>query len=118
MLDLDLNQVLEIASRNAQPGAVRYRQLRRYPSSAFDLSVVIGERNLIGSVQSALERLGGADLLAISFQRDFPLPDSSRSVSFRLTVGAPNGTLSTEEVAAIRSRVIEGMRASGYDLRA
>ena len=118
VLDLDLNQALEIADRKAQPGAVRYKQLRRYPSSAFDLSVVIGERNLIGSVQSALERLGGADLLAISFQRDFPLPDSSRSVSFRLTVGAPNGTLSTEEVGAIRSRVIEGMRASGYDLRA
>jgi phenylalanyl-tRNA synthetase beta subunit len=38
-------------------------------------------------------------------------------VSYRLTVAAPDRTLSSEEVAGIRNRVIEAMRAGGYELR-
>jgi len=34
-----------------------------------------------------------------------------------LTAGSPERTLSSEEVGAIRARLIEGMRAQGYDLR-
>jgi hypothetical protein len=38
-------------------------------------------------------------------------------VSFRLTVGSQERTLSSEEVAGIRAHLIDGMRAQGYDLR-
>ena len=43
--------------------------------------------------------------------------DNEKSVSFRLTVGAPDRTLSSDEVGVIRGRIIEGMREKGYDLR-
>ena len=46
-----------------------------------------------------------------------PLAEGTRSVSFRLTAGSPERTLSSEEVGEIRARLIEGMRAQGYDLR-
>jgi phenylalanyl-tRNA synthetase beta chain len=62
----------------------------------------------------------GSDLAAIEFVRVYtgaPLPDDRKSVSYRLTVAAPDRTLSSEEVAAIRNRVIEAMRAGGYELR-
>jgi hypothetical protein len=32
-------------------------------------------------------------------------------------VGAADRTLSSEEVSAIRARIIEGMRAAGYELK-
>ncbi|SRR5579883_567064 len=112
VLDLDLH-----ALEAAGPAPRKYAPLRRYPASAFDLSVVAPPRALIGDVQSALARHAGADLLGISFLRDFTLHDGQRSLSYRLTVGAPDRTLTTEEVSAIRGRIIQGMRASGYDLR-
>ncbi len=112
VLDLDLESLLRL-----QPDPPRYRPLRRFPESAFDLSVVAGSRALIAEVQSALEKLAGEPLLSIEFLREFALPNGDRSLSYRLTVGAPDRTLSTEEVGAIRSRVIDGMRAAGYDLR-
>jgi phenylalanyl-tRNA synthetase beta subunit len=34
-----------------------------------------------------------------------------------LTVGANDRTLSSEEVAAVRDRVIEAVRQAGYELR-
>ena len=71
-------------------------------------------------MESRLKALAGADLVSIEFITKYagpPLPEDRKSVSFRLTVGAPDRTLSSEDVAAIRNRVIEGMRQAGYELR-
>jgi phenylalanyl-tRNA synthetase beta chain len=112
VLDLDLDLLEKL-----QPHARRYQQVRRFPSSAFDLSVVAPARALIGDVQAALERLAGDALIDIAFLREFGLPSGERSLSYRLTVGSAERTLSTEEVGGIRSVIIDGMRAAGYELR-
>ena len=112
VLDLDLARLEQL-----QPAPARYEPLRRFPDSAFDLSVIAGPRVLIADVQSALETLAGEALLSIVFLREFVLPSGERSLSYRLTVGAPDRTLSAEEVGAVRSRIIDGMRSAGYELR-
>jgi hypothetical protein len=38
-------------------------------------------------------------------------------VSYRLEVGSLDHTLSAEEATGIRSRIIAGMQAAGYELR-
>jgi len=85
------------------------------------LSVLAGSRALIADVQAAMAKLAGEPLLSIAFLREFTLPtpsgEKARSLSYRLTVGAPDRTLSADEVGAIRSRIIEGMRAAGYELK-
>jgi phenylalanyl-tRNA synthetase beta chain len=111
-LDVDLTLVEKL-----QPAEPRYQPLRRFPTSAFDLSVVAPPRALIGDIETQLRNFAGDALVTDAFLRDFALPDGSRSISFRLTVGAADRTLSSEEVAEIRARIIEGMRRSGYDLR-
>jgi phenylalanyl-tRNA synthetase beta chain len=112
VLDLDL-ALLE----RLQPATPRYEPLRRFPSSAFDLSVVAPPRAPIWDVMSELSLHAGADLLSIAFLRDFALSDGRRSLSYRLTVGAPDRTVTSEEVTAIRTRVIDAMRGLGYELR-
>ncbi|HEY3455366.1 MAG TPA: hypothetical protein VGK64_12250, partial [Bryobacteraceae bacterium] len=65
-------------------------------------------------------RLAGSGLAGIEFVRQYtgaPLGPSQKSVSYRLEVGAADHTLTAEEVAAIRSRVIDGMQAHGFELR-
>ncbi len=115
MLDLDLTVV-----EAAIPKEKRYTPIRRYPSSAFDLSVVAGTRELVGDVQGKLAALAGPLLESIEYQRQYagpPLAEGTKSVSFRLTLGSAERTLSSEEVGEIRARLIDGMRAQGYDLR-
>ena len=73
-------------------------------------------RALIGDVELNLAVQAPAWCCSIAFLRDFTLPDGQRSLSYRLTVGAPDRTLSSEEVSAIRTRIIEGMRAR-YELK-
>jgi phenylalanyl-tRNA synthetase beta chain len=115
MLDLDLPLIQEIA-----PKEKRYEPIRRYPSSAFDLSVIAGMRELAGDLRDKLKALSGGMLESIEYLRRYsgpPLPEETKSVSFRLTFGSPGRTLSSEEVGQIRARLIEGMRAQGYELR-
>jgi phenylalanyl-tRNA synthetase beta chain len=112
VLDLDL-----LSLQKAQPTAIKYKPLRRFPSSDFDLSIVAAPRVLIGDIEASIRDLAGAPLLAVAFLREFPLKTGERSLSYRLTVGASDRTLSTEEVTAVRNAVIEGLRAAGFELK-
>jgi len=42
---------------------------------------------------------------------------STKSASFRVTVGAVDRTLSSDEITAIRTGIIDRMRDLGYELR-
>lgn len=112
VLDLDLRALHEF-----QPPAVKYQPLRRFPSSDFDLSVVAAARARIGDLLATIRKLAGEALLDAAFLRDFTLPDGQRSLSYRVTVGAPDRTLAAEEVNAVRTAIVDGLRAAGYELR-
>jgi phenylalanyl-tRNA synthetase beta chain len=115
ILDVDLAQLERLL-----PSGKRYQPILRFPSSAFDLSVVVETRKLTGDIQKQLAALAGVDLAAIEFLRQYsgpPLSEGTKSVSFRVTVASLDHTLSSEEVTAIRNRIIDGMRAMGYELR-
>jgi phenylalanyl-tRNA synthetase beta chain len=109
-LDLDALQALPMAPEKYQP-------LRRFPTSSFDLSIVAGERELVADLEARLRRLAGDDLVSLQFLLIFALPGGKKSVSFRLTVGAEDRTLTAEEVTRVRERVVLGIKAAGYELR-
>ncbi len=114
-LDVDLRAIFA-----ALPDSVRFVPIRRLPSSTFDLSVITEPRRPVGQVRNELIALAGVDLLAIEFLRVYsgaPLAGNTKSISFRLNVGAPERTLSSEEVGAIRTQIIEGMQSRGYEFR-
>jgi phenylalanyl-tRNA synthetase beta chain len=115
ILDVDLRRMQTLARREA-----RYTPIRRYPSSAFDLSVVAGARELAGDLSALLAGFAGPMLQSIEYVREYsgpPLPEGRKSVSFRLTVGSAERTLSSDDVGQIRAAIIEGMRKLGYELR-
>lgn len=115
ILDLNLDVVRELSKADA-----RYTPIRRFPSSAFDLSVIAGARELAADLQEKISGPAGELLESIEYLRQYagpPLPESSKSVSFRLTLAAPDRTLSSDEVTAVRNRIIEEMRRAGYELR-
>jgi phenylalanyl-tRNA synthetase beta chain len=115
VLDLDLRLV-----QSLRPREKGYQPIRRFPSSAFDLSVLAAMRELVGDLQKRLVEAAGPLLEAIEYQRQYsgpPIPEGRQSVSFRLTVAAGDHTLSIEEIGAIRSRIIAEMERQGYELR-
>jgi len=115
ILDLNLDLLLSL-----RPAQIKYQPVRRFPSSAFDLSVVVPLREPAGAIQAKLRSSAGPLLEDIEYQRQYtgaPLAEGTRSVSFRLTVGSADHTLSSDEVTGIRNAIIEAMQGAGYELR-
>ncbi len=115
VLDLDLGAMFELG-----PEAKKYTPLRRYPSSEFDLSVVVGLRELCGTVEAQIREAAGTPCDRVAFLYAYqgkPLPEDRQSLSFRVTVSASDHTLSNDEVTAVRNAIIERLRAAGYELR-
>jgi phenylalanyl-tRNA synthetase beta chain len=116
----DVDTIAAQGVTSAVAAAVRYKPLRKFPTSGFDLSVVCDLRTPVDDICDALRKLAGANLAAIEFVRQYvgpPFGPDQKSVSYRLDVGAIDHTLTAEEVTAIRNHVIEGMRALGFELR-
>ena len=91
-----------------------YRPVHRFPSSDFDLSVVVPPRTLVGDLMNLLrDPAAGPPEYLLSHT----LSDGRQSVSFRFTVTKPDGTPTSEEVAVIRDRLIASLRQAGYELR-
>jgi phenylalanyl-tRNA synthetase beta chain len=96
VLDLNLNLL-------NQPHEVHYQPLRRFPESSFDLSFIVPERTLIADVEAAMPK--SPEILSIVFLREYALPEG-RSLTYRITLGAPDRTLTSEEVSAIREHIL------------
>ncbi len=103
IVDLDLTKMEKLDDRER-----RYQPLRRFPVSAFDVSVVAPLRDPADEIKKRLAKAAGSDLVEIEFVREYtgdPIPTGRKSVTYRLTVGATDHTLSSDEVAAIHERV-------------
>jgi phenylalanyl-tRNA synthetase beta chain len=110
VLDINLSEMFDL-----RKDTTRYQSLRRFPTSAFDITVAVPARTAIGSVQGAIPK--HTEILSVEFLREFALPDGRRSLSYRVTAGAADRTLSSDEVGAIRTAVIEALTVLGCESR-
>jgi phenylalanyl-tRNA synthetase beta chain len=112
ILDLDIDALQALPSQRAP-----YRPLRRFPTSSFDLSIVAPTHTLVADLENKLRHFAGENLVALQFLLIFPLPPDKKSVSFRLTFGADDRTLTADEVTRTREKLVEGIKAAGLELR-
>jgi len=115
ILDLNLGLLFEMG-----PAIRKYTPLRRFPVSEFDLSVVTGLRSYTSDIQTLIRDSAGPLLDKVQFLYAYqgkPLADDQKSLSYRVTVGALDHTLSSDEVTTLRNGIIEKLRAAGYELR-
>jgi phenylalanyl-tRNA synthetase beta chain len=115
VLDIDLALLRELT-----PARASYTPVRRFPTSAFDLSVIAGARELAGDLQLKIRRFAGELAEKIEYVREYQgerLAEGKKSVSFRVVAGAADRTLSSDEITALRDRIIAGMQGLGYELR-
>lgn len=116
LFDVNLRLCLDISLQQQ----VGYTPLRKYPTSGFDVSVVADARTPVGELERRLSGLAGESLVSIVFIRQYqgaPLAEGQKSVSYHLEAGALDHTLTSEEAAAIRRRIVQGMLQAGYEIR-
>ncbi|MCX7602898.1 MAG: phenylalanine--tRNA ligase subunit beta [Bryobacteraceae bacterium] len=115
ILDVDLAAMFALG-----PLPKKYTPLRRFPVSEFDLSIVAGLRVHCAELAARIRGAAGPMCERVQYlysYRGRPLPEDRQSLTYRITLGAPDHTLSSEEVASVRSAIIAALEAAGYGIR-
>ncbi len=115
VLDIDLTALQELT-----PSRPSFKPIPRFPTSAFDLSVIADARELAGTLELEIRRFAGDLAETIEYVREYQgerVPAGKKSVSFRVVASAPDRTLSSNEITSLRNRIIEGLNSLGYELR-
>jgi phenylalanyl-tRNA synthetase beta chain len=115
VLDLDLAEMFALG-----PLPKKYTPLRRFPESEFDLSVVAGLRVHCAELAARIRDAAGALCERVQYLYSYqgkPLPEDRQSLTFRVTLAAPDHTLTSEEVAGVRGRIISALEAAGFAIR-
>jgi phenylalanyl-tRNA synthetase beta chain len=115
VLDIDLALLQE-----QTPERASYTPVRRFPTTAFDLSVIADTRELAGSLELNIRRFAGELAEKVEYVREYQgerVPEGKKSVSFRVVAAAADRTLSSDEITALRDQIIAGLRGLGYELR-
>jgi phenylalanyl-tRNA synthetase beta chain len=116
LFDIDLRETETLANQVS----FKYCAPRKYPTSGFDLSVVTETKTPVSNIEDALVAATGADLASIEFVRQYdgpPLRSGQKSVTYHLEIGAPDHTVTAEEVTRVRNRILEQLRDLGFDFR-
>jgi phenylalanyl-tRNA synthetase beta chain len=107
--ELDLDAVAEAAS----PGAPAYRELSSFPDVREDLAVVVRDDITAAQVVDVARRSGGKLLVGVDVfdvYRDAErLGEGNVSLALRLSFRATDRTLTDEEVATQRRRIVDAL---------
>jgi len=115
LLDLDLTAIREL-----KPERAAYKPVHRFPTSAFDLSILANARELAGNLENQVREFAGELAESVEYVREFqgtPLPEGKKSVTFRIVAGAPDRTLSSSEISEMYDRIVSGLTGLGYEFR-
>jgi phenylalanyl-tRNA synthetase beta chain len=115
-LVVDLDRLLDLPR-----GTQTYAPVSRYPSSDIDLAFVVDEDVAAGAVRDTITA-GAGELLSsvrlFDVFRSDALAPGTRSLAFTLRLQAADRTLTEDDVAEVRSRVIAAVEsAHGATLR-
>ena len=91
-----------------------------YPDSLFEFSIVMNENESTCIPVNIIRGTGLSEIKKISLltiYRGDPLPDDKKSVSYRITCGTSEGTLSGERMQEILDETVKILEERGFPLR-
>jgi phenylalanyl-tRNA synthetase beta chain len=115
ILEVDLTTIL-----NETPKPVQARDVNRFPSSDIDLAFVLFDDIAATQLHRALRQAAGKKLVALELfdvYRGAGVPESHRSLAFRLRLQEPGGTMTDADIAEVQQACISAAQKVGAQLR-
>jgi phenylalanyl-tRNA synthetase beta chain len=117
LFEVDLDRVLQHAEAVPQ-----YVDLTSFPALHLDLSITLAEDVPAATVLRTVGEAGGellSDVRVFDLYRGEQVGEGRKSLALALSFRAPDRTLTDEDVAPLRERIVESLReALGGELRA
>ena len=96
----------------AAPEAVEFEEVSPYPEVRQDLAFVVDEDVPAADLLAALREAAGPSLRSSSVFDEYRGEQTGagkRSLAFRVAFGSPERTLTDEEAAGVRARIVEAL---------
>jgi len=101
---------------------VMFREISPYPEVRQDLAFVVDDAVPAAAVLELIREAGRPQLTAAEIFDEYrggQIPEGKRSLAFRVAFGSPERTLTDEEAAEVRGRIVDVLtRDLGAELRA
>jgi len=105
--ELDLDALVAAA-----PEAVEYRAISPFPELRQDLAFIVDDETPAAALVAAIRAAGGSELREVAVfdeYRGVQVGEGKRSLAFRVTFGSPERTLTDEDVAPVRQRIVDAL---------
>jgi phenylalanyl-tRNA synthetase beta chain len=106
----------------AMPGRVLYEDVITFPSVLQDLAFIVDEDVPAAALIAAIRDAGGAEVREVAVFDEYrgeQIGAGKRSLAFRVAFGSAERTLTDEEAAVVRGRIVDSLRERfGAGLRA
>ena len=106
----------------AMPGRPTVEELPRFPSMGFDLAVIVDRSVPAREVENVIRRAGSPELTSVrlfDLYKGPQVPPGKKSLAFALELRDPGRTLTDDDAAAVRSRIVDMLEQQlGAGLRA
>ena len=117
IFELDVERLME-----PLPERILYEDVITYPAARQDIAIVVSEDVEAGAILAAAREVAGAELREariFDVYRGGQVGDGRKSVALHLAFQAPDRTLTDEEVATVRERIVGALgERFGAELRA
>jgi len=115
--ELDLDALVA-----ASPEAVEYDEVSPFPEVRQDLAFVVGDDVPAAAIAAAMREAAGPELRELAVFDEYrggQIGEGKRSLAFRVAFGSTERTLTDEDAAALRAKIVDALAAQfGAVLRA
>ena len=97
-----------------------YQPLPRHPASVRDLSLLAGVEVAVADIEAAIKKGAGKVLESVKLfdvYQGHQVPEGKKSVSYSLTLRAPDRTLTVEECDKVMEKVLKALEEIGISMR-
>lgn len=97
----------------------KYKPVARFPSVDFDITALVGERTLAGSLQGVISKALGTSLVGlevVSIYQGENLGPGKKTISYRMTVASDERTLAPNEILELNRKAVKAVLNAGAEI--
>lgn len=115
IFDLNFTELMKLA-----PLERKYKRIPRFPSIEIDISVLVNKTLAVAAIKEAIEK-ADTDLIAETELFDIyegqGIEPDKKAVAFKITLCAPDRTLTDEEMSATQKKIFKNLESLGGKIR-
>jgi len=113
LLDVD-----SLLSANKRKG--KFKELQKYPTVPFDISVLVDKKVLVADVQKIIQDAGKQfikDINLFDIYEGKNIPEDKKSLAFTINFYSKDRTLESKEITDLQNKVMKALDAKAYQVR-